>query len=166
MMPWGRIEIDNVAADGNLTQLFPEYVTPGTGATTQGNLVRKAVDGVLHRCEISQSDANGGTLELWDIAGQFTGASNNTNTGTALTDAYLAAEKAAGRARLIWRVDFKGDVGNTSKIFQQRTTIMHGLAARYILIVGAPDPIIAGDTSITLNIEATGCYTKVETCGV
>ncbi|UOF77054.1 hypothetical protein [Caudoviricetes sp.] len=156
-MNWGGTVLTNVASTGNLTQLFPSTVTAGTTATTAGSQRRRATEGQLFRAEVYTSSDAGGTIELWDIGGVSEGASNNINTGVTLTNAYLVAQQALGKARLIWSQNFKGDAGAEKAKFDTNTPFMWGLAARFI----------AAETStITLHIYAGGGYQKTEICGV
>jgi hypothetical protein len=98
----------------------------------------------------------GGTIELWDVAGLDRGASNNVDTGTALTNTYLQAERTAGRAKLIWTQNFAGTSGSRYPVFNQRVPFMKGLAARFI----------GGDTgSITISMVVDGGYTKQPIAG-
>jgi len=160
MVPWSPVLVANGAATDNLTQLFPSFVTAGSGATTMGTERRSCTEGVLYRCDIDPSDAVGGYFELWDVCGRPYGASNNIDTGTALTNAYLVSEQAAGRARMIWRTDFKGDSGLTTKTFATRVPFNRGLAGRYVNIVDA-----AGSKNVTVNIVAEGGYRKASISG-
>lgn len=157
---WSLSTLPNGAATVDLVQLFPAFVTPGTGATTPGTLVRKTTEGVLYRVDVTPSDGSGGYIELWDIGGKPYGATNNINTGSALTGAYLTAQQAKGEAKLLWRSDFKGDSGLTTKTFATRVTFTYGLAARY---VNTLDPV--GTKNVTLNIVAEGGYIKYESLG-
>lgn len=158
---WGPNTLVNVASSaGDLKQLFPAFVSAGTGGTSTGTERRKCTEGVLYRIDIDPADAVGGVFELWDVAGRPYGISNNIDTGTALTDAYLLSEQTAGRARLIWRTDFKGDAGLTTKTFATRVPFSFGLAGRYVNTV---DP--AGTKSIYANIVAEGGYSKYSISG-
>ena len=160
MQAWGPSTLVNTTSIGDYKQLFPSFVTAGTGASTMGTERRKCTEGVLYRIDIDPADAVGGYFELWDVAGKPYGASNNIDTGTALTAAYLAAEQAAGRARLIWRTDFKGDAGLTTKTFATRVPFTFGLAGRYVNDV---DPL--GTKTIYANIVAEGGYSKYSISG-
>lgn len=155
MIPWSPVLVANVTAAGNVTQLFPSFVTPGTGATTMGTERRSCTEGVLYRIDISPSDAVGGYFELWDVCGVPYGVTNNIDTGTVLTNAFLILEQAANRGRMIWRVDFKGDSGMTTKTFSTRVPFNRGLAGRYVNIVDA-----VGSKNVTVNIVAEGGYRK------
>lgn len=166
MTPWSPISVLNVADNtGDLTQLFPAFATVGSGATTAGTLVRKCQEGVLYRVDVDPTDAVGGVLELWDLGGRpydFAqgGGNNNINTGTTLKNAYLTAEQTAGRARMIWRTDFKGDAGLTTKTFATRVPFGQGLAARFIDAVDA-----VGTKAVIINVIAEGGFTKVGIAG-
>jgi len=160
MMAWGPNTLVNGAATDDLKQLFPSFVTAGTGGTSSGTEQRKCTEGVLYRIDIDPSDAVGGYFELWDVAGRPYGATDNVDTGTALTNAYLLSEQAAGRARLIWRTDFKGDAGLATKTFATRVPFTFGLAGRYVNTVDA-----AGTKTIYANIVAEGGYTKQSIAG-
>lgn len=157
-MAWSPIVLNDVAADGILTQLFPDTVTAGSGATTSGTEVRYACEGVLLRAEVYTNDGTGGEIELWDVAGDAEGGDNDVNVDVEITNAYLLAQKALGRARLIWKQGFSGTVGSRYPVFNQRVPFMHGLAARFI--VAAP-----GDKEITLSLVCDGGYRKVQICG-
>ena len=159
MNPWGQLLVPNSAANTNLVQFFPSFVSVG-GGTTMGSLKRKTTEGVLYRCDVDPSDGVGGYFELWDLGGLPYGASNNIDTGTALTNAYLLSEQSAGRARMIWRTDFKGDAGLATKTFATRIPFNRGLAGRY---VNDTDPL--GTKNITVNIVAEGGYMKYEISG-
>lgn len=159
--PWSPVLVANVvSATGDLTQLFPAFATAGAGTLLRGELVRKTCEGVLYRVDVDPSDAVGGYFELWDVAGQPFGATNNINTQTQLTNTYVAAEQAAGRARMIWRTDFKGDSGLTTKTFATRTVFNQGLAGRFVNAIDA-----VGTKNIAVNIVAEGGYFKVSVCG-
>jgi hypothetical protein len=158
-MAWSPLTLTEVAAAGDLTQLFPSQVTAGDAGTTFGSQRRKASSGVLLRAEVYTVDGVGGEIELWDVAGLTEGANNNVNTGTALTDAYLQAEIAAGRARLLWTQGFAGAVGSRYPVFNQRVPFMRGLAARFIS--AAP----AGKT-VQVSVVADGGYVKTTMAGL
>ena len=161
METWGNpITVSNGAADGDLKQLYPDWATAGTGATTAGTKRRIPTEGTLYHCQVFPSSAQGGIFELWDIGGEPEGATNNTDTGTAITDAYLQAKIARNKAKLIWRIGFKGDDGLTTKTWWQKIPVTHGLAARFI-----NTDVGAGTANITLSIAASGCYRKIQICG-
>lgn len=160
MQPWSPISVTNTTATGDLTQMFPSFVAAGTGSSAAGTERRSCTEGVLYRCDIDPSDAVGGYFELWDVCGVPYGATNNIDTGTTLTNAFLVAEQDANRARMIWRTSFKGDSGLTTKTFATRVTFNRGLAGRYVNIVDA-----AGSKGVTVNIVAEGGYRVIEMLG-
>jgi hypothetical protein len=152
------VQIDNVdSATGALTQLYPDWVTAGQNPGTAGNLIRRPTDGILHELSIYPDSAQGGVLEIWDLAGDMSGASD-VSTSDQITNAYLVAALARSRprAKLIWKQEFKADAGLTTKKLTQRVLIKFGLAVRWYT---------AGVTSSTktavLNVVSEGLYTKV-----
>lgn len=149
---WGGLSLTNVQADGSLTQLFPENVGTQTGTGT-GALRRGACEGVLRRAEVWPDDQVGGFLELWDISGVTTGASNNVSSGNTLTNAYLLEQKAKGKARLVWRIGFKGDDAYSSKVLNGHVSFLRGLAARFV-----GTNLVDGQDSIQLNLVVDGGY--------
>jgi hypothetical protein len=151
MTPW-VITLSAVAANGNLTQLYPGSCTAGSGATTMGTLVRTPCEGVLVNCQVEPDGTNGGEIQLWDINGADAGA--DVNTLAAITDVQLLAMIAAGKARQIYGQKFSGSSGSRLAI-AYGVTIMHGIAARYINSVGTLD----------LNLVVGGCCRKTELCG-
>ena len=156
MEPWSPLTLTAVAANGDITQLFPSNCAAGSGATSSGTLRRQPTEGILYRCEVMPSDSYGGVFELWDVAGATQGGSNNVDTGTALTDSYVDAEVAAGRGKLIWKQSFKGDAGARAAVFTQRVPFLRGLAARYVDSAG-------GDCTVSLVVD--GGYRKTEISG-
>jgi hypothetical protein len=157
---WGPTTVLNGAATDALTQLFPSFVSAGVATVAAGAERRKTTEGVLYRIDIDPADGVGGYFELWDLGGRPYGATDNINTGTDVTDAYLVSETAQGRARLIWRTDFKGDSGLTTKTFATTTPFMFGLAGRFVNIVD-----VAGTKSVYVNIIAEGGYCKYTVSG-
>ena len=161
MQPWSPLTLTNVtSATGNLIQLYPSFMTAGSGATTMGTQVRQSTEGVLYFCDIMPSSIDGGDFELWDIGGLPEGGSDNTNTGTTLTNAYLVAQQAKFKARLIWKQAFKGDSGTTNKSFKQRVPVLWGLAGRFINTA-----IAANAATVIVSIVASGCARKYEISG-
>lgn len=154
MQAWGGVSIDNVAASaGDLTQLYPNFLQAGIG--TDPTLVltrRRPNEGVIGRIEVVPEVGVGGTLEIWDVAGELTGT-NDVNAGTTITDAYLQTAITAKKARLLWTVTFDGDSSATNKIFGTRTVFVAGLAARYT------NPVeTAGTVSVDINLVVDGGY--------
>ena len=92
---WGARTIAAVASNGNATQLYPTSIPTTVSTTTYppagGGLVKRPTEGSLIKLHISTDGTNGGTLEIWDVAGVDRGSSNNTNNSILLTDAWLQA---------------------------------------------------------------------------
>lgn len=153
MHSFGDVNLTNVATGGDFTQIYPDTVVAGSGSLASQTMRRYPSPGVLYRCEINPSGSVGGIFELWDIAGESQGGANNVDTGTAMTAAYLAAKVAKKEARLLWRIDFKGDSGLNNKSFGTRTLFLRGLAGRYI-----NDLDTVGSKAIGLNIIAEGGF--------
>jgi len=155
------VQIDNVIDNtGVLTQIYPDWMTAGS-APAAGVEIRQPVDGILYEMAIYPDDAQGGILEVYDIAGEKSG-SNDVNTATDITAAYLAAQLARDepRAKLIWKQEFKADPGLTTKKFTQRTKIHFGLAVRWITAGVTTDTKTA-----SLNITSEGLYRKISVQG-
>lgn len=154
---WSGISLDTVAANGNLTQLYPTWVSAGVAkaGSTAGQLLRRPQSGNLHSVEVRPIGANGGYLELWDISGEDAGA--DVSSLTAITNAQLVALQAQGLAKLIYRQDLTGTVaGNTTKsdVFRR---FSRGLAARFV------GPVVASTCELNLVCEFGFC--KVESRG-
>lgn len=155
------VQIGNVIdTSGVLTQIYPNWMTAGSSPSA-GVLVRQPTDGVLYEMAIYPDDAQGGILEVYDIAGTLSGT-NDTNTATSMTAAYLTAQLARTqpRAKLIWQQEFKADPGLTTKKFTQRTKLNFGLAVRWITA-----GVTAGTKTASLNITSEGLYRKVTVQG-
>lgn len=147
-----------VATTGNVTQLYPAWVSAGVAkaGSTNGQLIRTPLQGALHSIQIEPDGSNGGKVEIYDIDGSEAGA--DVSSATAITNAQLTAAIAAGTAKLIWEQEFPGTVGsgpvNASGIFR---SFMKGLAARF----SASSP--AG--TCKLNLVVDGGYRKTESRG-
>ena len=156
MQAWGGISLTNVNAGGSLTQLYPNFVPAGSGVSPNAVLTRRCpTDGVLGRAEFVPSSGVGGTLELYDIAGELTGT-NDVNAGTTMTNAYLSAALAAGRAHLLWKTDFAGTLTGSDKLLGVRVVFARGLAARFIQS-DAP-----GTNTLVINIVCAGGFRLYE----
>jgi hypothetical protein len=158
MEAW-TVSVDNVdSATGNIQQLYPPWV--GVGASpAAGAEVRQALEGVLYEVTVYPDSAQGGILELFDLAGELSGT-NDTNTADEVTNAYFSAQEGRDKARLIWKQEFKADAGLTTKKFTQRVPIRFGLAARFYT------PGVTADTkTVTLNVVSEGLYRKVTVQG-
>lgn len=134
---WGVITIAAVGAGGVATQLFPQYL-PATVSTavwppaTAGE-VRRPTAGKTENIFTDTDGTNGGVVELWDVAGQISGVTNNVNDQVFLTDAYLTAN---GRKLYEFRV-----VGNADMPYDLLMAIDHlefsnGLAMRFLANAG------------------------------
>ncbi len=154
------VPLTGVASTGNVTQLYPTWVTAGVdpAAATNAQLIRKPSEGALHSIQIEPDGSNGGTIQIWDIDGSEFGI--NVSSATTITNTQLTAAIAAGKAKLIWEQQFTGTVGsgpvNASGIFR---AFMKGLAARF---VSSADPV-AG--TCNLNLVVSGGFRKVESRG-
>ena len=147
------ITLTAVASNGNVTQLYPAWCSAGAGGGTQGEAVRRPVDGMVAELHVLGDGTNAGTLELWDVSGVDLGA--DVDTATTISNAQITAGVSAGTARKILDIDIAG----TDKIITnlKNTTIMKGLAARFSN---------AGPTgSCNLNIQSSGIYQKYDNVG-
>ena len=154
MTPWA-VTLTQVAATGNLTQLYPVFCTAGAGAITQGEVVRRPCEGTINELLVSGDGSNSGTLELYDLNGNDGGA--DVDTLAAITNAQLVAMLAASppTAKLIKHVTIAGtDQLRAVTSGSAGTPCMKGLAARFSS--GSP----AGNC--ILNINATGLFQKYE----
>ena len=147
--------LTGVAANGNVTQLYPDFCTAGAGAGTQGEQVRRPAGGTISNIMVSGDGTNSGTLELYDITGISEGA--DVDTAATITNAQLVAAlaKSPPTARKIADVPIAGTdhvpiwrPGGTAPTVQQ------GLAGRFVS---------SGDC--TLNIVATGLFEKYDRSG-
>lgn len=149
---WGGITQTNVNTGGVLTQLYPNWLQ--AGASGAGVLTRRRPnEGVITRMEVVPASGIGGVFELWDMAGTLTGT-NQVNSATSITNAFLLAEQAKSppRARLLWSVDFNGSLEGANKLLGVRVVFARGLVARYTQ-VAAP-----GTNSVTINLVVDGGY--------
>lgn len=153
MTPW-VIQLNAVLANGNLTQLYPDSCTAGSGATTSGTLKRSPCEGVLVNAQVEPDGTNGGEIQLWDVNGADIGA--NVDTTNVITDAQLNTLIAAGKARAIYGQKFSGSSGSRLAI-AYGVTIMHGIAARYVNTPAAG--------TLELNLVVGGCCRKTEIVG-
>lgn len=150
MQAWGGLALTNVNTGGVLTQLYPNWLQSGS-ASAGIQTRRRPNEGVLGRMEVVPQSGVGGVFELWDMSGQYSGA-NDVNAAASMTNAYLLAEIAAKRARLVWQVDFSGDLDGSNKLLGVRTVFARGLAARYV----QSDP--AGTNTVLINLVVDGGY--------
>ncbi len=152
-----------VAATGDVTQLYPAWVSAGVAkaASTNGQLLRRPLQGALHSIQIQPNGSDGGTIEIYDIDGGQIGA--DVSSLTAITNTQLAAAITAGNAKLIFQQTFAGTVGsgvvNAPGIFR---AFMKGLAARFSNAAGGGG---SPQGLCTLNLVVSGGYEKVESRG-
>ncbi len=149
-----------VAATGDLTQLYPAWVTAGVAksSSSNGQLIRRPLQGALHSIQVENDGSNGGTLQIYDIDGGQNGA--DVSSATAITNTQLVAALAATppRAKLIFEQTFSGTAGaqivNAPGVYR---AFLKGLAARFSN---------AGPTgTCTVNLVVGGGYDKVESRG-
>lgn len=155
MTPWVITALPAVAAaTGNLTQLYPDSCTAGSGAISSGTLKRSPCEGVMVTCQVEPDGTNGGEIQIWDVNGADSGA--DVNTAAVITNAQLLILIAAGKARQIYGQKFSGSSGARLSI-AHGVVFLHGLAARYIN---------AGPVgTIDLNLVIDGGCRKTEIVG-
>ncbi len=152
------VPLTAVAATGNVTQLYPAFVSAGVAkaGSSNGQLIRRPLQGAMHSVQIEPNGSDGGLIEIWDIDGGDVGA--DVSSATVITNTELGTLITAGKAKKIWEQQFAGTVGsgpvNASGIFR---AFMHGLAARFSN---------SGPTgACTLNMVCSGGFEKVESRG-
>lgn len=151
--------ITAVVATGDLTQLYPAWVSAGVAksSSTNGQLLRRPLQGALHSIQVEADGVNGGLIQIYDIDGGQWGA--DVSSATAITNTQLTAALAAGGAKLIFEQQFAGTVGsgpvNAPGVFRG---FMKGLAARMVM----DDPTGA---ACKLDLVVQGGYEKVESRG-
>lgn len=156
------VPVTAVAATGIVTQLYPANCTAGVAkaGSTNGQLIRRPLQGALHSIQVEPDGQNGGTIQIYDIDGGQWGA--NVSSATTITNAQLTTALASGKAKLIFEQTFAGTVGsgvvNAPGVFR---AFMGGLAARFSNDAGAPGPL----GICTLNLVVGGGYEKVESRG-
>lgn len=145
--PFVSVALAGVAANGNLTQIYPDSCTPGTGVVSMGNLVRKPVYGTIHGIQVFTDGVNGGVIEIWDLDGNDGAA--DVNTGVTITNAQLLAAIALGKARLMWTQRY---IGGGTATFPSEIPVpfQHGIAARNVAAAG----------SCQINVTMAGGYVK------
>lgn len=155
------VSVTGAASTGNVYQLYPSTCTPGVAkaGSTNGQLIRRPLQGAVHSIQVETNGVDGGTIELYDIDGGDAGA--DVSSGTTITNAQLTAAIAAGLARLIFQQNFVGTPGsgtvNAPGIYR---SFAKGLAARYI-----SDNITPTSSACTLNLVVSGGFWKVESRG-
>lgn len=125
-----------VAADGDVTQLYPAWAAAGTApaVATPSNQVRHPCEGQLISVQVCSDGTNGGILEIYDINGIDLGI--DVSSATAITDTQLDAAIAANKAKLILVQNFAGS-GLTPWAPVGPASFMKGLAARAVGMTGA-----------------------------
>lgn len=147
-----------VAATGDLTQLYPAWVSAGVAkaGSTNGQLIRRPLQGALHSIQVEADGTNGGIIQIYDIDGGQFGA--DVSSGTAITNAQLTTALAGGGAKLIFEQQFAGTTGsgpiNAPGVYR---AFLKGLAARMTM-----DTPTGG---CKLNLVVGGGYFKVESRG-
>lgn len=141
------VDLTIVAANGNVTQLYPDYAVAGTdpATATVAQQVRKPCEGQLISLQLASDGTNAGILELYDISGDELGI--NVSSAAVISDAQLDAAIAAGKAKRILVQNFAGS-GLTPWAPVGPASFMKGLAARAVGASGA----------CTLNLVVHGGY--------
>jgi hypothetical protein len=141
------VALSLVAANGNVTQLYPAYAAAGSdpATATPANQVRKPCEGQLISCQVASDGTNAGILELYDISGSDLGI--NVSSAATITDAQLDAAIAANKAKLILVQNFAGS-GLTPWSPVGPAGFTKGLAARAVGATG----------TCTLNLVVHGGY--------
>lgn len=149
MEGWSGVSLTGVAATGDVTQLYPLYATAGEvpASATTGQQLRSPCEGTLISLQVETDGTNGGTLELYDMAGDEAGA--NVSSVAAITDTQLDLAVTAKTARLIFQQNFAGS-GLTPFAPIGPRRFLKGLAARF---VGA------GTCKLNLTVQGGFHYT-------
>ena len=156
MYSWGKIELDAVTDTGDLTQLYPNWVTPGAAwPGTAGQEIRKPTGGRLASIQIQTDNTYGGSVEVWDVCGLDLGVDVSSNN--VITDAELQTLIGLGKAKLIWSMNFTSTSGASTPAAFPSQSFMRGLAARFI----QDGPL--GSCYLTLIVE--GGYYKTNSAG-
>lgn len=143
------VTLTGVAADGNVTQLYPAWAAAGANpaVATLGQQIRQPIEGQVISLQIRTDGTNGGVIELYDINGTQAGA--NVSSAAVITDTQLDAAIAAGNAKLIYTQNFiaspETPINMGWKGFQK------GLAARYV-----------GSGFCDLNLVINGGYRYID----
>lgn len=151
--------ITAVVATGDVTQLYPAWVSAGVAkaSSSNGDLLRRPLQGALHSIQVEADGVDGAVIQIYDIDGGQFGA--DVSSATAITNTQLSAAITAGKAKLIFEQQFAGTTGsgpvNAPGVFR---AFMKGLAARMVM----DDPTAA---SCKLNLVVSGGYEKVESRG-
>lgn len=140
------------ASTGNWTQLYPSWAPAGVdpAAATNGQQIRKPVEGVLFSLQLQTDGTNAGVIELYDASGADAGA--DVSSATTVTQAQLTALIARGLAKQIYSQNFIASP--ETPINLGYAAFQRGLLARF---AGS-----AGSVNLNLSVEG-GFYltTKV-----
>ena len=125
------VDLTAVSATGNLTQLYPTWLTAGVNpaSATAGQEIRRTNKGTLNACQIRTDGTNAGYIEIWDLNGADVGA--DVSSAAVVTNAQLIALQALNRAKLIWTQNFTATSGAATPSMWGKP-FMHGLAARFV----------------------------------
>lgn len=141
------VEITDATLTDELTALVPPWMAAGTGLNTPGTERRRQMSGTIHRLEVFTESVAGGVLEIWDVEGDI-------DQSLQITNAHLAAEITAGRARLIYSQQIAGSAGAQKYGFATPTTVSRGLAARWKEAGGDP-------CKLNVTVDGTFVYTQI-----
>lgn len=124
------VALTGVGATGNLTQIYPTYAPAGAdpATATPAQLVREPCEGELIGAQFATDGTNGGTIELWDVAGDDGGA--DVSQAAVITNAQLTVAVNKGKARLIYSQNLVGT--GVTPPFPSYFRLMRGLAARWV----------------------------------
>lgn len=144
------VDLTIVLANGDCTQLYPAWCTPGTalGSAVNGNTLRKPGPGQCTGIQILTDETNGGTLELWDYSGFEDGI--NVSSAAVITDTQIDAAVTAGTAKLIHKQNFIASTETPVNIGP--FSFSKGLVARVSNSGGAG--------TCSLNLKVSGGYLK------
>lgn len=160
VVPVSATSNSGTANTGNGVQLYPPWVGAGVAkaTSTNGQLLRRAMQGAIHSIQVEPNGTDGGTIQLYDMDGSLEGA--DVSSLTAVTNAQIVAALAATppRAKLIFEQTFSGTVGsgfvNAPGVYRG---FMKGIVARF--------GNTAATGSCTLNLVCDGGYMVVESRG-
>ena len=147
MEGWSGVPLTGVAANGDLTQLYPTHAPVGvnhSAAHNAGDLIRHPLGGKLGSVQVKTDGLNGGVIEIWDISGFEVGA--DVSLAKTITDAQLQILITAKKAKLIFSQDFASSSGARTA-FAGHRAFMKGLAGRFV-----------GAGTCELNLTVDGGY--------
>ena len=155
MEGWGAIPLNYVAATGNLTQLYPNWIT-GTGSAlpiSPGGTLLAPKGGRIGQISIKTDGTNGGYVELWDLTGLDVPV--DVSSLTTITNTNLVYLQGLNKAKLMWSQNFAASPADPAP-WSLAMGFMRGLAARFVGNAG----------SCALNIIAEGGYDlRLVACG-